>query len=113
MAKKQKHSSSSDAGNEKACAILSYILIGIIWYFVDEKMKKNEFVKYHVKQGLVLLIVAIIFSAIASIPFIGFAIGWILWLIEVVLMIIGMINAANNQEKELPVIGKFAEKFSF
>ena len=29
----------------KGCAALGYILVGIIWYFADEQMKKNNYVK--------------------------------------------------------------------
>ena len=46
----------------KAAAVLSYLLIGIIWYFVDEKMKKNSYVKFHVQQAIVLIIASVIYS---------------------------------------------------
>ena len=69
MAKKKaaKASSGKDVSEGMACAILAYILIGIIWFFVDDKMKKNKFVKFHVKQALVLLVVSIILSIIGAI----------------------------------------------
>lgn len=104
MAKKQSSKSSSNKG----CAILSYLLIGIIWYFVDNKMKKDSFVKFHVKQGLGLLILDIIVCIIAGIPILGWIIAPILNIIVLVLLIVGIINAANNKEKELPIIGKYA-----
>jgi uncharacterized membrane protein len=120
MAKKHKTSSAvssssraNDKGNEKACAILSYLLIGIIWFFADDKMKKSGFVKYHVKQGLVLLILDVIIWAIGGIPILGWIIAPILWIGFVILLIIGIINAANGDEKELPIIGKFAKNFTF
>ena len=116
MAKK---ANSSD--NSKICAVLSYILIGIIWYFVDEKMKKNSFAKFHAKQGLVLLICSIIYSValqvismILLISLIGIVllpIVMILAYVPLVLMIIGIINAVNNNTKELPIIGKYANKW--
>jgi uncharacterized membrane protein len=93
-----------DAENGKVCAIIAYVfpLIGIIWYFVDEKQKNNPFTKYHVKQALVLLIVAIVLGIVTC----GF--GNILTLI---LLIMGVINAANGELKELPVIGKYGEEW--
>ena len=65
MAKKQKETkktTENDAGNEKLCAILSYLLIGIVWYFADDKLRKSEFAKYHVKQGLFLFLFCFSFS---------------------------------------------------
>lgn len=105
--------SSPDAKDGKVCAILAYLLIGIIWYFVDEKMKKNTFANFHVKQALVLLIVSLAGSIVLGMTFI---LAWLipLWQIVVlVMMIIGMINANNEQKKELPIIGKFGNKFNF
>jgi uncharacterized membrane protein len=118
MAKKQKKIANkkvedSSEGNEKLCAILSYLIIGIIWYLADEKMKKSETVKFHVKQGLVLLIAEIINGAIWSIPILGWIIAPIINIGLIIILIIGIINAASNQEKELPIIGKFAENFKF
>ena len=99
----------------KLCAFLSYLLVGIIWYFADEKMKKNNYVKYHVKQGLVLLITSLIINVVGSlIPFIGwFVILPLGGLCILILWILGIINALNGHEKELPVIGVFAKKFTF
>ena len=37
--------------NNKLCAALSYLLIGIIWYFADEKMKSSSFAKFHFQLG--------------------------------------------------------------
>jgi len=110
MAKKQK---TGKVENENLCSALSYLLIGIIWYFADEKMKQSAFAKYHAKQGLVLLIADLIVCAICMVPFIGWIIGWILNIGLVILMIIGIINGLNGQQKPLPLIGKFAENFKF
>ena len=108
--------------NEKVCAILSYLLVGIIWYFVDEKMKKSSIAKYHAKQGLALLIVGIIYSIVIGIiawPLMFLSLGMltpilmILYYIPLVWVIIGIINAANDKERPLPLIGKFGESFSF
>ena len=128
MAKKQ--TKKANIENEKICAILSYLLIGIVWYFVDEKMKKSSLAKYHVKQGLVLLIASIIYSLILSVilrilllPFYitggmigGFGLIGLFSLLNYVPLIwtiIGIVNAANDKEKPLPLIGKWSEKFSF
>jgi uncharacterized membrane protein len=110
----------------KIAALLSYLLIGIIWYFVDEKMKKNSFVKYHVQQALVLLIFsvaiailnAILMGIIGVITLITFGLGAILFfiptlvgLIPLVFWIFGVIHSLQGVEKELPFIGKYGKKF--
>ena len=106
-------------GNEKICAALSYILIGIIWYFADEKMKKDSFVKFHVKQGIVLIIASIAWSILLNLLFVAMMASgaWALWnllsYVPLVFAIIGIVNAVNHSEKELPVIGKFASKLKF
>jgi uncharacterized membrane protein len=115
MAKQKEAEAGSGGDSGKLCAFLAYLLIGIIWYFADEKMKKNEFVKFHVKQGLVLLITSIIINIIGSIvPVVGwFVILPLGALFILVLWIIGIINALNGKMNPLPVIGGFAKKFTF
>lgn len=111
-----------EGNNNNLCAILSYLLIGIIWYFLDKDMKKDSFVRFHVKQGLVLLLFGIVWSIFLNILFgismFGFfyPLFWsmrILSYVPLVFAILGIINAANNKKKELPIIGKFAEKLNF
>ncbi len=99
----------------KLCAILSYILVGMIWWLADEKMKKNNFAKFHFKQALVLLIVSVIINIVGTIiPIIGwFIILPLGGLFTLVLWILGIINAIQGKEKELWLIGSFAKKFDF
>lgn len=117
MAKKSKKSEKekqviSNVSNEKLCSILSYVIIGLIWYLADEKIRTQN-TKFHVKQGLVLLIAELINSAIWNIPFFGWFIAPIINIGLLILMIIGIINAANNNNNELPIIGQFGKKFNF
>ncbi len=95
-------------------AIIAYIL-----FFVPllTESKNDPFVKYHVKQGLVLFIVAIIVSMIDRllffIPTIGWGLVYLLGFFMLGLLITGIMHAARGEQKPLPLIGKFAEKFSF
>lgn len=106
---------SSNEDNGKLCAILAYLLIGIIWYFADDKMKKNTFVKFHVKQSLVLLIASIILQVIGSVlpAIIGFMILSLSGIFSLVWMVIGIVNAINGKEESLPIIGQYSSKFNF
>jgi len=106
----------TDVEQGKICAILAWFFpIGLIWFFVDENMKKNKFAGFHVKQSLVLAIAAIIINIAGTIiPVLGwFIILPIGNLIVFVFFIIGLIKAIQGEEKELPIIGKFGEKFKF
>lgn len=104
----------SDVEKGKICAALSYILIGIIWYFADKEQKKNKYVRFHVQQALVLLIVSVIVNVAGTIiPIIGwFIILPVGGLIVFILWIIGLINSITGKEKELPLIGKYGKKLN-
>ncbi len=111
----QGQNTNSDVDNGKVCAILSYLFIGIIWYFADDTMKKNTFAKFHVKQSLVLLVASVILQAIGTVlPIIGwFLILPLSGIFSLVWMVIGIINAMNGKEKSLPIIGQYSSKFNF
>lgn len=104
--------------NNKTLSIVSYItLIGWLIAYFSGKDNADSLLKHHLRQSLGLFIVAIAFnialiivaSIIPSLYFLAY-IGYAFW----VLAIIGIINASNEVEKPLPVIGKiFEDKFSF
>lgn len=103
--------SSGGGGKNIGMAVLCYL--GILVLIPLLTNAKNEaFVKFHVKQGLVLLIFEVIVSIVWAIPFLGWIVGAIGWVIGVILFIIGLINAIGGQEKELPIIGKYGAKIN-
>ncbi len=75
--------------------------------------KSDPFVKFHIKQGLVLIIFEIITWFIEIIPVIGYLIGWIFWLVTIIFIIVGVMNASQKKEQELPLIGGYAKNFNF
>jgi uncharacterized membrane protein len=95
-------------------AIIAYILFFVP--LIAGTHKTSPFVKYHTNQGTVLFITGLVYGVanfilqiiFAFIPFIGGILGWLVslcglaWL---VLLILGIVNAANGEEKPLPVIG--------
>lgn len=104
--------------NNKTLSIVSYItLIGWLISYFSGKENADSLLKYHLKQGLGLFIVGLLFSValnvvvmiVPSLSFLGY-VGLAIW----VLAILGIINASNEVEKPLPIIGKiFENKFSF
>lgn len=92
--------------------------MAIVSYFVFflpllTEAKNDPFVKYHVKQGLVLFIGYVVEMFIGGLPFIGQIISPLLGIGLLILLIIGVMNAANGRETPLPLIGDFAKHFKF
>ena len=121
-----KHVNPKEVEEGKIVAILSYLLVGILWFFIDEEMKKNSFVKFHVKQGLALVIIGFSFSILISILFglVGFmminlsfmVLGGLSQIINLgllVLSVMGIISAINGTKKELPWIELITKKLTF
>lgn len=108
--------SSEDIQQNKVMAILAYF--GILVLVPIFGAKDSKFARYHANQGLVLFLAAIAYSIATSIlTSILIAISWRLAFLStifslvsiafLVLMVLGIINAANGKAKELPIIGKF------
>ena len=97
-------------------AIFAYLWILIIIPFLTDA-KKDPFVKYHLRQGLALIIFEIIGYFVAAIigwiPFLGWLIVWLWWLASIILVIVGIVNVVKGEEKELPWIGQYGSKFKF
>jgi uncharacterized membrane protein len=109
---------SADNGNSTIMAVLAYLGILIIIPFLTGA-QKNSFVKFHLKQGLVLLVIYVILMVLANMMVAGlyfmggFGLFQLLYLALAVLDILGLINAATGKEKELPLVGQFAKHFTF
>jgi uncharacterized membrane protein len=106
--------------NNKTLAIISYVtIIGWIIAYVKSKDQspKSSLVVYHLKQGLGIFIVSIILSilgtVLASITHIGL-ISTVASVLTLVLWIMGILNAAAQKQKPVPVVGKaFEGRFAF
>ena len=97
--------------NTQLMSVLAYLSFLVIVPLLTAK--ENPKVKFHIKQGLVLIIGEVIAYALWAVPFFGWILAPILHIGFVILSIIGIINAINNQEKELPLIGHLGQKFNF
>jgi uncharacterized membrane protein len=87
----------------KVVAIVSYItLIGWIVALIMNHSNKTELGSFHIRQTLLLFIVAIVLGWIPII-------GWLLSIVLFVFWIIGFIGAVNGEKKEMPIIGKLAQ----
>ncbi len=90
------------ASDRNLMAALSYVwILSIVMLFVK---KDDAYVKFHAKQGLVLFLISIVSSMLYVFPFIGWFLGWILWLAVVILMLVGFIQAIQGKEYKLPLV---------
>ena len=82
--------------DKKTTSIVAYLTwIGLlIAIFAGDK----EGALFHINQALVILL----FSLLSIIP----CVGWIWGIFMLVCWIIGLIAAINQEEKEVPLIGK-------
>jgi hypothetical protein len=106
--------------DKKTAAIVSYItIIGwLIAYFSTNPGPRESLTRYHLKQSLGLAIVGIVINIVFRllIGFMPLSMALVLsfislgiWIGYIVLLIIGCINASNEKEQPLPLIGKLIE----
>jgi uncharacterized membrane protein len=84
---------------------LSYLGILIIVPLVSDDAKKSPYAKFHLNQGLVLLIASVVMSFVWAIPILGWIVGFFGGIFVFVLWIMGIVSAAQGQMKRLPLIG--------
>ena len=100
-----------DAQDNKIMGILAYF--GILFLVPYFAAKESPFAKFHANQGCVLFIVmiaiGIIVQVVAYIPIIRWLslILSLLYIVIFVFAVLGIINAAKGEMKELPLIGKY------
>ena len=96
-------------------AVLAYFgILCLIPYFVE---KKDPFVRYHTKQGLILFGLSLIATFANLLPFgwFDFATAAAVSLVSMgvlVLSIIGIITVLKNEQRPLPLVGKWAENLN-
>lgn len=101
-----------DINNNKGMSVLAYI--GFLFLVPLLACPNSKFARYHTNQGLVLFLLefalGVVTGILGLIPIAGLIIGGLLsavgGIFTLVLMIMGIINAAQGQAKELPLIGK-------
>jgi len=93
------HFDKKDIDDNKVLAALSYLWILV---FIPLFLKKDsKFAQEHAKQGLVMFIIGLVGMFIFWIPLIG----WLLWLVLVILNLIAIIKCLMGEFWEVPVLG--------
>ena len=96
--------------------LLSYVLgwiTGLIFFLMEDK---DEFVRFHAMQSMIVFgaitVVSIVLGILFMIPFLGPILGAFFWIATVVLWIILMVKAYQGERYKLPIAGNLAEKYS-
>lgn len=104
----------------KNLSIIAYLTI-IGWgfsYLKFGKEKNNELLKYHLRQSLGVMTVSCLFGILIWIiavfsPTVAILFSW-MGILLFILLVLGIINALNETQRPVPIIGKFFEnKFFF
>ena len=112
---------SSGVSGNKGMAIFSYLGIFIIVPFLTGA-KSDPFVNFHLKQGLGLIVAAIVWSIVSAV--LGFilgsiGLGFIAMLFPLVhfglliIDIIGILNVISGKMNPLPLVGGVGNMFNF
>lgn len=99
------------AWGERSKDIISYL--GILVLFVFLWRDKEKPASGHLRQGLVLFGLEIVFTLILVVPFVGWLIGLLGWLVCALLSVRGIFKAAQGKEWSIPVIKKIAQEIKF
>jgi len=99
-----------DIQEGKIYAVIGYL--GILCFAPLLFKKENKFALFHGKQGLVLFLGELAVLIISVIPFLGWFLGYIGFLIFGVLSLIGIIQALMGNYWKIPIISDIADKFN-
>lgn len=107
--KKEMKAEASDVEKNKAMAIVGYIIPILFFIPLVTDAKNSPFAKFHANQQLNLLLGWVVVNVVGGIiPFLGWFIILPLGTIFlIVVAIMGIINGAKGEMKELPLIGSF------
>ena len=85
----------------------------VIWVLRSPRLRQGaDLRQMNAKQGLVLLIAGVIGMFIGVIPIIGWLLAPFITLAWLILAVLGIVNVVGNKEKELPILGQYADKLN-
>ena len=99
--------SKKEGNNTMVMGVLSYLGILVIIPFL--MAKDDAFVKFHIKQGVVLAVIEIVLWALSGMFWGFYFIISLINLVTIILSIIGIINVVQHQEKEIPLVGSLSK----
>ena len=74
------------------------------------RRRKEEFITWHLNQGVVLLAMATVCAALGLVPYCGEVSLWLTLLVDA-LSLVGLVNAMRGKAAPLPVVSALANRF--
>ena len=106
--------SQDDINKNKIFAVLSYLWI--LFFLPLVACPDSKFGRFHANQGLVLLLagaiggfvmgIIVLVLSMIGLAIVGFILMSLFGLVDLILVILGIVNAATGKAKELPIIGR-------
>jgi len=101
--------------NPRTAAVVSYITMAgwLIAYFALYRGNKNSFSAYHLRQTLLLHIIAFIINILAFLSLWHLfpqVIVTVLALLLFILWLIGIYYVVNNKQKPIPIVGNLSQR---
>jgi len=97
--------------DENIAGLLCYVvgwITGIIFLILE---KENQFVRFHALQSiLTFLPLSVIALLLGWIPFVGWVLAGLVWILTFILWIVLMFKAYRGEKYKLPIAGDIAEK---
>lgn len=106
----QKGTQDNEIQEGKVLAILAYL--GILCLVPLLIKKENKFVFFHAKQGLVLFIAEVALGIMAMVPFLGWVISFIGFIIVPIICLIAIIKVLSGEYWRIPVVADIADKIN-
>ena len=97
-------------GEQMVFGILSYLWVLVLIPLLVKK--DDDFVHFHAKQGLILLIVWIAIWIIAFVPFIGWLIASLATVALGIICLIAIVKVLMGQKWEIPIVSTYADKLN-
>jgi uncharacterized membrane protein len=99
----------TEGNNQMLMGILAYIGPLVLIPLLVEK--HDPFVKYHIRQGLVLLVLWVALYVLGSIIFMLWPILKFVELGVIILSILGIVNVVQKKMEPVPLVGQFSRHF--
>jgi uncharacterized membrane protein len=97
--------------DESVAGLLCYIvgwITGIVFLVLE---KENKFVRFHALQSLLTFLpLSVLAWLLGWIPFVGWALAALVWILMVILWLILMFKAYRGEKYKLPIVGDIAER---
>jgi len=96
---------------ENIAGLLCYVvgwITGIVFLVLE---KENKFVRFHALQSLLTFLpLSVLAWILGWIPFVGWVIAGLVWILILILWLILMFKAYKGEKYKLPIVGGIAEK---